>query len=104
MSWARANAIATLALGNENVTLAIERDARAEVIRPDQFGLLPVDHAHIAQRVAAQRGLGSRGASALVVAGLGITEIDALAAREVRCQRDVEQATLALHPHTRYPG
>jgi hypothetical protein len=49
---------------------AIEGDARAEVVRTNQLGLLPVDHAHVAQRVAIECRHRRGGAGAFVGTGL----------------------------------
>src|SRR5690606_3691594 len=51
----RQRALEALALADEDVPMAVEREPRAEMVRPVELGLLPIDHAHAGQRVVAQR-------------------------------------------------
>jgi len=83
-----------LAQRDEEPPVAREHEARAEVFRAVDLGLLAEDHLQPGQLVAFQPRARHRGAVA-ALAGLAVAQVDQLVLGELRVERNIQQAALA---------
>ena len=92
-----------LAERDEQMALAVEHQARAEMLGAVELRLLAEDDLDVRERplVLAEDAAGDRGAVA-AVAGLGIAQIHQAVLAEVRVERDVEKAALITRVHLRH--
>ncbi|MNG85489.1 hypothetical protein D3C79_442480 [compost metagenome] len=93
-------ALIVLAQGDEQVAVAVEHQARTEVIALRELGLLAEDHREVFQSrtVLGQLATADRCSGLAVIALLGIRQVDGAILGELRRQHDIQQAALAFGP------
>ncbi|MNY26496.1 hypothetical protein D3C86_1603500 [compost metagenome] len=100
----RGRALVVFAQSDEQITVAVEHQARAEMYAAGQLRQLPEDHLETFQPALIRRQLGApdRGAGVLAVTGLGIGQVNPAVRGKLGRQGHIEQPALASGINSRH--